>query len=96
MPVAPPSAASEQENPFAGYAELYCTSADPIACSDCTAEVWFALMIAFIAEGIASVIRISMMDITIRSSIRVKPSSWCCLWVFMVAISGGVSLHYKL
>ena len=35
----PPKVGSEQENPFAGYAELYCNSACPIVRTDCIAEV---------------------------------------------------------
>src|SRR5580704_7328364 len=39
----------------------------------CTAEVWLAFFLTLSIWGTASAIRMSMMDMTMRSSMRVKP-----------------------
>src|SRR5664280_1908797 len=69
----PPREASGQAYPL--YEELYIVSAWPIVRMVCAAETSFACFCSLIICGTASAIRISMMDMTMSSSMRVKPSS---------------------
>ena len=55
------------------------------------AEVWLALRMLCCMEGTARVIRIRMTDMTMRSSMRVKPDSWGRGAVWRVFIGAGSS-----
>ena len=69
----PPRAASGQAYPL--YEELYIVSAWPMVRMVCAAEVSSACFFSFSICGTASAIRISMMDMTMSSSMRVNPKS---------------------
>jgi hypothetical protein len=57
------------------YEELYIVSAWPMVRMVCAAEVSSACFFSLSICGTARAIRISMMDMTMSSSMRVKPDS---------------------
>src|ERR1700722_12779715 len=57
-----------------------------MAFTEASAEFSLPCFLMCRSWGTASVMRMSMTDMTMRSSMRVKPASWC--WRFMVFLMG--------
>ena len=58
-----------------------------MALTEAPAEASLAVFLRWRSLGTARVMRMSMTDMTMRSSMRVKPAScWCSLWSFMVIL----------
>src|SRR5579863_6441812 len=71
--LSPPSDAKLQEYPLVGYVDSYMDSACSIVCRDFCAESSLACLRILPAVGIATSMRIRMIEMTISSSISVKP-----------------------
>src|ERR1700733_9317175 len=69
----PPRAVRLHANPVVGHVDSYIDAACSMVCKDFCAESSLACLRILPAVGIATSIRIRMMEMTISSSLRVKP-----------------------